>query len=376
MSNKKLSLAFIGGGINSAVGTTHKLAAQMDERWELVAGCFSRNNDINVSTGTNWNIDNDRLYSSPEELFENEKGKLDAVVILTPTPSHPELVIKAIKSGYAVICEKSLACSSTEANQVNQAVKEHNAFLALTYNYTGYPMLRELQHLIKNGKLGKIDQIQIEMPQEGFRKVDKNGAPLTPQDWRLSDKNIPTISLDLGVHLVQMIKFLSAETPLEVVATESNIGNFTGIIDNVMCIAKYTGDLSCQIWYSKTALGQSNGLKVRVYGGSGSAEWLQMEPEYLIYHNQLGDKSIITRSSSMAEESKKLSYNRFKAGHPAGFIEAFANYYYDLADSLIEYKEKGTFLSPWIFSSVDAENDLKMLEAISLSSKENKWIKT
>ena len=362
-----------GGGINSAVGTTHKLAAQMDERWVVAAGCFSRHQDINTSTGRLWNIEENRIYKSAEDLFENEQGRLDAIVILTPTPSHAELVIKAVESGYAVICEKALTNSSAEAKQINQVVKKHNAFLALTYNYTGYPMLRELQHLIKNGKLGKINQIQIEMPQEGFRKVDKNGKPMIPQDWRLSDNEIPTISLDLGVHLVQMINFLSGESPLEVAATQSNLGNFKGIIDNVMCIAKYTNDLSCQIWYSKTALGQSNGLKVRVYGDAGSAEWLQMEPEYLIFHNQLGDKNIITRSSSMAEESTKPSYNRFKAGHPAGFIEAFANYYCDLADGLLEYNEKGYFVSPWVFSSVDAEKDLIMLEAISSASIKNEW---
>jgi len=137
MLNRKLSLAFVGGGLNSAVGTTHKLAAQMDERWVLSAGCFSRNHDINVSTGRHWNIKKDRVYESPEDLFENEKGKLDAIVILTPTPSHSELVIKAIESGYAVICEKALTNSSAEAKKINQVVKKHNAFLALTYNYTG-----------------------------------------------------------------------------------------------------------------------------------------------------------------------------------------------------------------------------------------------
>lgn len=375
MTNKALKLGFVGGGINSAVGTTHKLASQMDGRWILKAGCFSRNHEINSSTGESWNVDGRRLYDSPEDLFDSEKGKLDAVAILTPSPSHPELVIKAIESGYAVICEKSLATSSAEAAKVNQSVKKHNAFLTLIYNYTGYPMLRELRHLIKEGKLGKLHQIHIEMPQEGFERLGENGKPVIPQDWRLNDKNIPTISLDLGVHLVQMISFLSGEQPVEVAANQSNYGNFAGIIDNIDCIAKYTGNLSCHIWYSKTALGHSNGLKVRVFGDTGSAEWIQMEPEYLVLNNQLGEKKIISRSSAMAKESIKPYYNRFKAGHPAGFVEAFANYYYDLADSLVEFKSKGRYTSPWVFSSLEAESDLVMLEAISLSAKNNKWIK-
>lgn len=375
MAASKLKLGFIGGGINSAVGQTHKIASQMDERWVLEAGCFSRDPEINHSTSNHWHIQHHRLYADSTEMLQQEKGKLDAVAILTPTPSHAELVIQAIEQGYAVICEKSLAASAVDAEKIEQAVTTHQGFLAVTYNYTGYPMIRELQQLIQQGEIGKLHQIHIEMPQEGFQKLNAAGKSIVPQTWRLQDGTIPTISLDLGVHLVHMIGFLSGETPLEVMATESNYGNFKGIIDNISCLSKYTGGLSCQLWYSKTALGQSNGLKVRVYGATGSAEWLQMEPEYLILNNQAGEKKVITRASNRVIESIKPNYNRFKAGHPSGFIEAFANYYTDLADSLIEFQTKGTFSSPWIFTAKEALSGLLMLEAMTNSAKNNCWVK-
>lgn len=375
MTDKVIRLAFIGGGINSAVGMCHKIAAQMDGRFIIKSGCFSRHNEINLKTAEQWNIQKRHLYETPEDLLENEKDNVDIIVVLTPTPSHFKLVTAAIKAGYDVICEKSLATSSKEIDSINKVVKKHNAFLMVTYNYTGYPMLRELYTLIKQEKLGKINQIQIEMPQEGFARLDKKGEPVKPQDWRLHDSKVTTISLDLGIHLVHMINFLSGKDPIEVVSTQASHGHFNEITDNIMCIARYTDELLCQIWYSKTALGESNGLKVRVYGDKSSAEWYQMKPEHLTINNQFGEKQIMTRASCSAHESTIEHYNRFKAGHPAGFLEAFANHYYDLADSYIEFLEKGSTSSPWVFSSEVARDGIAMLEAIATSSEKHQWQK-
>ncbi|VAW67152.1 hypothetical protein MNBD_GAMMA09-3018 [hydrothermal vent metagenome] len=375
MKNKVIKLGFIGGGINSAVGMSHRIASQMDGLYKVTSGCFSQNREVNLETAEQWNIKKEHLYNTPESLFENEKNNIDIIVILTPTPSHFELVTRAIESGYAVICEKSLATSTKEINLLNKTVEKNNAFLMVTYNYTGYPMLRELQKIIKKGTLGNISQIHIEMPQEGFARLDKNANPMKPQEWRLHDNKVTTISLDLGIHLVHMIKFLSEKDPIEVVSTQASFGQFSDIIDNIMCIARYTDNLLCQIWYSKTALGESNGLKVRVYGTKGSAQWYQMDSEHLIINNQFGEKNIMTRASCSANESTKEHYNRFKAGHPAGFLEAFANHYQDLANAYWEHKQKQTISSPWVFSSKTAAEGLSMLEAIAISSEKHRWQK-
>lgn len=368
-----LKLGFIGGALNSAVGGTHKIASQMDGRWQLCSGCFSTDQESNIETAKAWGIAEDRVYENWNQLLASEKKELDAVVVLTPTPSHTEIVVSALEQGYAVICEKAMTVSSKEAKLISNAVKKNNAFLAVTYNYTGYPMLRELQALIQKGKLGKLNQIHIEMPQEGFARIGKDGAKPVPQDWRLHDTRVPTLSLDLGVHLHHMIDFLSGERPVELVAINNSFGHFDGIVDNTMCIARYTGNLDCQIWYGKTALGNSNGLRVRVYGSEGAAEWFQMHPETIELNDNQGRKSFVERSSVDVEIADELRYNRFKAGHPAGFLEAFANYYYDMADSLIEFRKRGKHTVPWVIGVEQAYEGLLMLEAIAESAESRSW---
>lgn len=372
MNIPPLKLGFIGGGLNSAVGNTHRIAAQMDNRWSLEAGCFSTNNKINCETAVQWGLDQSRLYDDWRVLLSREKGKLDALCLLTPTPVHAEMAIEALRHGFSVICEKAMATSSREADAICRAVEANKAFLAVTYNYTGYPMLRELRQMVIDGKLGTVNLVQIEMPQEGFARLNKHGQQPKPQAWRLQDGEIPTISLDLGVHLHHMIYFLTGQKPIEVVADESSYGFFKNITDNVICLARYTGNLRSQIWYSKMALGHRNGLRVRVYGDKGSAEWFQMQPEDLIFNDIHGRREIIDRASSV-ELADQLRYNRFKSGHPAGFIEAFANHYYDLADGLLEFRQKGCYTLPWVFSATQAKEGLEMLEAISISAKNNCW---
>lgn len=372
MGGKPFKLGFIGGGLNSAVGNTHRIASQMDHRWILVSGCFSTNNKINRETASQWGIDKSRLYDDWRVLLKKERDNLDAVCLLTPTPAHSEMAIYALNSGFPVICEKTLAMSSKEAAAICRAIEANNGFLAVTYNYTGYPMLRELRQMIIDGKLGVINLIQIEMPQEGYVRLNKKGHPPKPQAWRLKDCKIPIISLDLGSHLHNMIYFLTGAKPVQVVADQTSYGFFKGVVDNVICLARYAGNLRSQIWYSKMALGYRNGLRVRVYGNKGSAEWFQLVPEELIFNDIKGRREIIDRASCV-EIADQLRYNRFKSGHPDGFMEAFANHYYDLADSLLEFKKTGFYTSPWIFSATLAKEGLDMLEAISLSAKNNCW---
>ena len=147
MTTKKrtLKLGIIGGGIDSAVGYTHLIASQMDHRWQVVAGCFSRREKINTRTVESWNLEHIRLHSDWETLLANEQNQIDAIAILTPTPQHKIMVIKALSLGYAVICEKALASNYQEGLEICETVNKHNGFLSVTHNYTGYPMLRELR---------------------------------------------------------------------------------------------------------------------------------------------------------------------------------------------------------------------------------------
>ena len=373
MSCKMLSLGFLGGGWTSAVGTTHFIAARMDGLFSVDAGVFSRNAETSRQTAQRWGVADERVYETLDQLLDLESGRLDAIVVLTPTPNHAEPVLKALEKGFPVICEKALASTTEDASRIAQAVERSAGFLAVTFNYTGYPMVRELRRMIREGRLGRITQVHVEMPQEGYARLGPDGKPVTPQPWRLRDGAIPTLSLDLGVHAHHLVHFLTSERTLEVMATHSSHGNFEGLVDNVMCLARYSGDMDCSFWFSKSALGHRNGLRLRVYGRSGSAEWHQMEPEELILHDVHGQRSVLDRAGCDAPLAREARYTRFKAGHPAGFIEAFANLYDDIAHSLIARRAGQPAASDFVFGTRDALSGLAALEAMATSARTRAW---
>ena len=272
-----------------------------------------------------------------------------------------------------VICEKSLAADVDEARRILTARDEAKGFLAITYNYSGYPMVRELRNLIRRGVLGRILHFQAEMPQEGFRRVDAQGKQPVPQAWRLSDRSIPVIYLDLGVHLHHVLHYLTEQHPLEVVADQRSYGWFE-VMDNVTCLCRYTDGIQGQIWFSKSALGQRNGLRFRIYGSEASAEWYQANPEEVVLSFVDGRRQILDRAATV-EVANLKRYNRFKAGHPAGFIEAFANLYGDIADALALYQDAGTWVSDEVFSADLAAEGLLALEAMVRSSHSGSWEK-
>lgn len=367
-----VKVAFIGGGINSAVGQTHKIACQMDGRFQVVAGAFSRNQEINKQTGEVFQIPLNKVYDHYEELLIQEQGEVDAIIVLVPTDRHSEVVRKCILAGYPVICEKSLATSTEQGKELLQLVEEKEGFLCVTYNYTGYPMIRLLKEKIQQEELGNINHIEIEMPQEGFSRYTLTGEKPIPQKWRLLDYEIPTISLDLGTHLHNMITFLTNKQPVGVVARENTYGFFEGIIDDVNCMIDYSDKMTVQMWYSKVALGHRNGLRVRVYGNKGSAEWYQLEPEILKISNCLGETRILDRSNDW-EIGNAPRYTRFKVGHPAGFIEAFANYYQDIYEALKQYKVQGQWQSDYILPLECSVEGLQLFEQAHQSALERTW---
>jgi len=226
--------------------------------------------------------------------------------------------------------------------------------------------------MIKDDKLGKITHVNIEMPQESFARLIDGKKP-KPQNWRLRENEISGISLDLAAHLQHMIFFLTNENPIEIVADKSTFGWFNNIADNIFAIARYGSGMKVNMWYGKASLGHRNGLRIRIYGTKGSAEWFQMNPEELIFNTIDGERIILDRASKVSI-SNQIRYNRFKSGHPAGFIEAFANLYVDIAEKLREYKINNNHKIDCSYGAEQATISLRVFEAIEESTKDNRWI--
>lgn len=333
------AIAFIGGAVNSAIGNVHRIASQMDGRFSLVAGCFSRNPRTNAETAGSWSVDTARVYADVLELIDAEQGRLDAVAVLTPVFSHAPIITALIEKGFNVISEKPLVSNLDEANRLESALQRTSGRLLVTFNYTGYPMIRELRERIGRGDFGTIKHIRLTMQQESFVKRDAQGNNVSPQSWRLEDRTIPTVSLDLGMHVVHLQQFLVPGAPSSVLSRMDSFGAFTAVVDDVDIMYRCEGGLYVHGWWSKSAVGHTNGLSVEVFGSEGSAKWVQMEPELLRLRNTTGVESVVHRGTVGCLAASQPRYNRFKAGHPDGFIEAFANTYNDIATEFFEADE-------------------------------------
>jgi len=371
--NKKLKLAFIGGGNNSAVGYTHFSAARMDNKFEVVAGCFSRNHEVNISTAEEWGIRQERVYSDWYSLLEKEKKAVDAFVVLTPTPDHVEVLKELFRLRVPTICEKALVANLTEIRDLEPIFDKGRQFLAVTLNYSGYPMVRELKKLIENGELGVIQKIHMEMPQEAFKHLPPNSVHKI-QQWRLEDGDIPTICLDLGVHLHHLSAYLTGKKAEFVSATKSNHSQFRNLVDDMFMLLKYEQGITGSMWISKTAVGEKNGLRVRLYGTKGSASWYQLDPDKLNVRDASGSYRVIERGTGCSVADAKR-YNRMKPGHPTGFVEAFANIYTDISDALHRFLEGKDKPAYQIFDFEHSKEGLVLFDRAIRAAKENEWIK-
>lgn len=356
-------LGVIGGALRSAVGRTHFAAAQMDGSFRIDAGCFSRDPHENARTGDYLRIPAERQFSAPGDLVA-AASDLDAILILTPTPDHPAQVQMAMEAGLPVISEKALTTNVEDCVELRGVQANTGQSLNVTYNYSGYPFVRELRARVLRGDLGRILKAVIEMPQEGFLRHDLHGQPMLPQAWRLVDGEIPTVSLDLGVHCHHLLQFLTDKPLTPEWARQTSLGNFPEVIDDVECAGSLGTDGLFSMWYGKAALGHRNGLRVRLYGSEGSAVWYQATPDELQLHSRSGQAHSLDFGSPDLLVANQPRYMRFKAGHPTGFIEAFANLYDDLAGYLtgVPMPASDTAYVPTL---ADAEQGLRFLHKVN-----------
>ena len=372
---KPLKIGLIGGGVTSSIGWSHISAAQLDGVFKVEAGCFSRQPENSFKTAERWNIDKNRVYRSIDELVEKESRALDAVIILTPTPNHLHDFSKVINADIPIICEKPLAQSTKEAKIMLDMVKKVDGFAAVTFNYSGYPMIRELREIIADGELGDLINIKMEMPQEFFLKIDPISKKTNkPRGWRLKDEYIPTICLDLGVHLHHLSYFLTGLTIKKVNAVMSKSSIHPQITDDVNMWLQFENNVRGDFWFSKSAIGHRNGLRINIYGTKGSAEWIQENSEFLSIALNTGERKIIERgcATKVAQESR---YNRFRSGHPSGFIEAFSNVYQDIGKSIVSFKEKSENKENYVFGVDHSIEGLLLFEKAVESNKSGTWVR-
>lgn len=369
-----MKVGFIGGGLDSAIGRAHFAAINIDRKYSLDAGVFSIDKKVNSESGEFYGVNPSRVYGDISEFIGAESRGVDAVIVLTPTPLHYQHINALFDAGIAVISEKALCTNSHEATLLAERVAKENRFLSVTFTYTGYPMIREIKKKIRDGFLGDILSIEIQMPQESFIRASATGEKATPQAWRQLDYEIPSVTLDLGSHVINLLEFITGDQVARVSALANHSGDVAELIDNVLAVGELHSGTPILLGWNKVSLGKRNGLACAIYGSKGAVSWSQEDPEYLRYAGKDGAVSIIDRSHSMITVASESRYQRFKVGHPAGYIEAFANLYLDIAEDLARFKSGQAFNNQYTHDASNSANGLRVLEGIHQSATSKEWV--
>lgn len=328
----RLRLGMVGGGRDAFIGAVHRIAARIDDQYELVAGCFSSNPEKALASAQDLGVA--RAYTSFAEMAAKEarrKDGIDAVAIVTPNHMHAPVALQFLKRGIHVISDKPLTATLPEAKRLAKAAEASGVVFALTHNYTGYPMIRQAKAMITNGELGDLRLVNVEYVQDWLTEpVDNKQA-----DWRTDPARSGAggSTGDIGTHAFNLANFVSGLTLDQLAADLTAFVPGRRVDDNGHVLMRYQGGAKGMLWCSQVAPGNENGLRLRIYGTKGGLEWAQEDPNYLWYTPFGQPKRLITRGGAgSGPDAARVS--RVPPGHPEGYLEGFATIYTEAARAI------------------------------------------
>jgi predicted dehydrogenase len=376
----RIRLGMVGGGIDAFIGGVHRIAARLDDKFELVAGALSSTPERSLKSGAALGLDPKRTYGGFKEMAIGESrltNGIEAVAVVTPNHMHYPVAKEFLKRGIHVICDKPLTATLADAKKLAKLVESSDALFVLTHNYTGYPMVRHARELVRAGELGKIRLVQVEYAQDWLAEpLEKTGQKQAA--WRTDPKRSGAggATGDIGTHAYNLAEFVSGLT-LE--GLSADVHTFVAgreLDDNAHVLLRYKGGAKGMLWCSQVAVGQENGLKLRVYGTKGGLEWAQEDPNYL-QSSRLGEpRRQVTRSGPGAG-AEAARVTRIPSGHPEGYLEGFANIYTEAA-AAINAKKSGARVDPNVLYPTvhDGVKGVAFVEACVASSRRNgAWVK-
>ena len=332
----RLRLGMVGGGLGGNIGTSHRTAALMDGRWDLVAGALSRDADRARASAAAWQIAPDRAYTDYAAMAKAEAARpdgIDAVTICTPNSSHHPIAMAFLAAGIHVICDKPLTVSPALADELLAAARTRGRVFAVTHTYSGYPMVRMAREMIAAGELGTIRSCAVEYASQ------YQAEPAEPDDWQ----NDPAVSGPLGIvagtgtHAHHLIEFVTGARVVELSADLATLVPGHRLEDHATMHLRFDNGARGYLWNTTVACGNENGLAFRVYGEKGGLAWRQEHPNHLFHSPLRAPTRILTRGGFGAGPAAE-AVSRVPAGHPEGYLEAFANLYAEIADAVLAAK--------------------------------------
>lgn len=379
MTTPRIRYAMVGGGRGAFIGAVHRIAARLDDRFELVAGALSSNPENAKLSAADLHIAADRAYTSYEEMLRVEKTRADgiqAVVIVTPNHMHFPVAKACLEAGVDVICDKPVTRTLEEALELEQIVKKSGCFFALTHNYSAYPLVRYARELVEQGKLGNVRVVQVEYPQEWLTEAAADDNKQA--SWRTDPARSGAAGClgDIGTHAFQLARFITQQKLSAVSADLTSFVDGRLVDDNVHALLRFDGGAKGMLWSSQVAPGCENGLRIRVFGDKAGIEWAQENPNELWFAELNKPRQRITRRGDIGSEIAARGI-RTPGGHPEGYLEGFANLYKDIADILVARQQgESHFLQDWVPNIDTGVEGMRFIQAVLDSSKKDgAWTK-
>ena len=379
-TGRRISAGMVGGGVGADIGKTHRNGMRLDDRYSLDAGVFGQDRSASLELGASLGVDEARIYADYEAMAAAEAARpdgVDLVVVATPNDSHFAIASTFLAHGFHVVCEKPLTLDSAEAEELVRIAAEHDVILAVPHCYSAYPMVREAARMVREGVLGRINFIDVEHA-SGWNATALELTGNKQAGWRTDPAVGGPASVvgDLGTHAYHLARYI---TGLESELVSAQLATFVPdrrVFDHATLSLRWAGGVPGRIWASMVATGHNHGLRIRVFGDQGSLEWQHEDPHHLLVQDLAGETRILTHGmSTLSEESGRLT--RVGLGHPEGFLEAFANFYRDLADELDarRFGRSGTIRELSFPTGVDGVLGVQLVEAaLASNAADGAWV--
>lgn len=376
--SRKLRMGMVGGGPGAFIGPVHKMAAELDGKITMVAGAFSQSHERSRAAGEAFNIDPGRAYSSYSEMFEKERQRadpIDLVVIATPNHLHLPVAEAALAAGFAVMSDKPATATYDEALKLQDVVAQAALPYALTHTYAGYSLVREARALCAEAKFGKIRKVAVEYLQGWLSKpLETTGQKQA--SWRSDPAlNGPGGAIgDIGTHAFHLLEYVTGLDVIAINAALRSVVPGRKVDDDCNALLRLQDGASGTLMASQVAAGERNGLRLRVYGETGSLEWHQEDPNRLIVKWLDGPEEIHHASGSYLGKDA-LAVTRLPGGHPEGYIEAFAVLYREFADAVSAWKAGAAYAPPATLPGIRAGvRGMRFIERAIESNRTESWV--
>ena len=378
---RKIRMGMVGGGRGAFIGGVHRMAAALDGHIDLVCGAFSSDSEKSRLSGQDLYLPEDRVYDSYSQMILTEKElpvgvRMDFVSIVTPNHMHFGPAKMALENGFHVVCDKPLCLSIKEAEELVDLVNKTGLIFALTHNYTGYPMVKQAKAMIRKGELGHIRKVVVEYPQGWLSTLLEADANAKQAIWRTDPNQSGAAGSmgDIGTHAENLAEYITGLKISEMCADLSIFVPGRKLDDDGNVLLRFENGAKGVLHASQICNGEENNLNIRVYGEKGGIAWRQMEPNTLTVIHQ--DKpSTIYRTGWAGLEREAMAHTRIPAGHPEGYLEAFANIYRNFA-FCIQARLSGEEVDPLYTDFPSIEDGLRGMNFVEkVVASKGEWIK-